>query len=109
VFQTIAETTHSAISLKDKHLISMSNTKIDNELIFCFVCLFLIMQENGDILSLGKLGTNWDSVWERIWKEGKVIIKLAMKILCDSQLCARVNSQNRCFCFKVICTVIRPL
>lgn len=29
--------------LKDKYLISMSNTQIDNEVIFCFVCLFLIM------------------------------------------------------------------
>lgn len=42
---TIAKTTCSARSPKDKYLISMSNIQIDTEVIFCSVSLFLKMQE----------------------------------------------------------------
>lgn len=42
----IAKTTIQQYPLKDQYLKHMSNTQIDNEVIFCFVCLFFIMQEN---------------------------------------------------------------
>lgn len=42
---TIAKTTCSARSPKDKYLIIMSNNEIDNEVIFCFVSIFFKMQE----------------------------------------------------------------
>lgn len=47
--------------LKEECL-SVSSAQIDNEVTFRFVCLFLITQENGDSPSLGKLGSNWDSL-----------------------------------------------